>query len=255
MMDMVISARQSSVVVGVDGCKAGWFAVRIAASGPGSTAAYFTAADLWHECRGAALILIDIPIGLRDRGPTERRCDLAARELLGPRASSVFPAPCREALRASDPVQASEINESLTGRRLSRQSFGILRRIREVDSLLREDPAARAAIREIHPEVLFRAFAGGEPMNNGKKSKPGLRERRALLEKMWPAAGDLIDRALAAHHRAEVGRDDILDALAAAITALGDRRDLRTLPEDPDIDGVGLPMEMVWRPLAGSIRP
>jgi predicted RNase H-like nuclease len=41
---------------------------------------------------------IDIPIGLTASGP--RSCDLEARRLLGPRRSSVFPAPAREVLRA-----------------------------------------------------------------------------------------------------------------------------------------------------------
>ena len=59
-------------------------------------------------------VLIDIPIGLLDKGPDERSCDKAARKLLGKRASSVFPAPARQALDASDYQAALAVNREST---------------------------------------------------------------------------------------------------------------------------------------------
>ena len=49
--------------------------------------------------------------------------------------------------------------------------------------------------------------------------------------------------------KSQVADDDILDALAAAITArIGCQQgnELRTLPENPPTDSKGLPMEMVY---------
>lgn len=41
--------------------------------------------------------------------------------------------------------------------------------------------------------------------------------------------------------------DDLLDALALAVTAGASPNELRTLPADPPEDHEGLPMQMVYR--------
>jgi predicted RNase H-like nuclease len=75
----------------------------------------------------AEVICVDIPVGLLD-GPGQRPCDTAARRLLGrPRASSVFPPPCRPALTAGDYETACEQNFRVCGRRISRQAYNIAR--------------------------------------------------------------------------------------------------------------------------------
>lgn len=87
--------------VGIDGCKAGWFAVVLADDGEWSHALYETAEAVLDRHGDPERIPIDIPIGLVDGRPTERRCDLEAKRLLGkPRIASVFPRcpaerPCR----------------------------------------------------------------------------------------------------------------------------------------------------------------
>lgn len=244
-------------VIGVDGCKAGWFAVRIEDGGRGEYGAgvFPTVADLLASPWGdASLILIDIPIGLPDsRG--ERACDKEARALLGPRASSVFPVPGREALeedrRAHRHEAVSEANRRETGRGLSIQAFGIVPKIREVDDLMRgRGPAARPAIREIHPEVCFRALRGGRPMVHNKRKAAGRDERLGVLRALDPRADGVYGEALRRFPRKDVARDDILDALAAAITAVPAVRAgaaLPTLPAAPPRDAFGLPMEMVYR--------
>ena len=244
-------------VIGVDGCRAGWFAVRIEGGDDGECGAevFPTVAGLLASPWGdASLILIDIPIGLPDsRG--ERACDKEARARLGPRASSVFPAPGREALEADRLARrheaVSEANRRETGRGLSIQAFGIVPKIREVDDLMRErGPAARPAIREIHPEVCFWALHGKRPMAHNKGGAPGQRERLAVLRALRPDADGVYAEALRRFMRKDVARDDILDALAAALTAVpAERRGaaLPTLPADPPRDALGLPMEMVYR--------
>ena len=46
-----------------------------------------------------------------------------------------------------------------------------------------------------------------------------------------------------AYPRKIVARDDILDALVAAVTGMNE---LRTVPGNPEVDSCGLPMEMVY---------
>src|SRR6476620_489556 len=93
--------------VGVDGCRAGWIAIAFDESDAHSHLVTSTIADVARRYP-SGLVLVDIPIGLRDTERDERRCDLEARVLLGPRASSVFPAPCRAALGLATYREASD---------------------------------------------------------------------------------------------------------------------------------------------------
>jgi predicted RNase H-like nuclease len=43
-----------------------------------------------------------------------------------------------------------------------------------------------------------------------------------------------------------VGRDDIMDALAAAVTGKLGKGSLQSLPPQPERDATGLPMEIVY---------
>ena len=140
--------------VGVDGCKKGWFSITLDETGGSWFAVYESFKDLWGKRRGATAILVDIPIGLRN-DESARTCDVEARKLLGNRRSSVFPAPRRAALGATSHSEASERNRHVSGKGLSQQTFHILHKIAEVDTLLRADRRARQVIREVHPEILF----------------------------------------------------------------------------------------------------
>ena len=242
-------------VVGVDGCKAGWFAVRIEGDDY-SVGVFSTVAEVLVSLGGdASLILIDIPIGL-PKSHEERCCDREARTRLGcSRASSVFPAPGREALeedrREHRHEAVSHANCRETGRGLSIQAFGIVPKIREVDDLIRERGlTAHPAIREIHPEVCFWSLNGGRPMGHKKQCPDGHCERLDVLRRFHPCVDDVRDEALCRFRRKDVARDDILDALAAALTAVPAECSgaaLPTLPAEPPRDALGLPMEMVYR--------
>jgi predicted RNase H-like nuclease len=233
---------------GVDGCAKGWFVVAFPDLGEPSFGVFPDAGALRREHAGAELICIDVPIGLRDEGDRERVCDTEARNLLGERASSVFPVPCREAVYAATYRKACDINEHLAGKRLSKQTWGIVPRIRQVDELLLGDEAARARFREVHPELCFWALAGGRPMRYPKRTEQGYLERANVLEFVHPGAYDIIARALDAFPRSAVARDDVLDALSAAVTALAGPGNLATIPVHPETDARGLPMQMVYSP-------
>jgi len=232
--------------VGVDGCKAGWFAVMLTEDGDREAEVFVDMLGLWSKYSSASLVLIDIPIGLREGGHEERKCDGEARRLLGPpRASSVFPAPCRAASHGRSYREAGDINELMTGRRLPLQTWSIMPKIREVDELLLSDKSARLRVREIHPEICFRAFAG-HSMRHSKKKAEGRSERTEVMQAVYPGTPKIIGHARSRYGRKEVATDDILDALAAAVTALLGGQRLVSIPEAPEYDSRGLRMEMVY---------
>jgi predicted RNase H-like nuclease len=177
---------------------------------------------------------IDIPIGLPEAGP--RRCDVDARAMLGPRRSSVFPAPLRGLLVARAYDDAAARCRSLSGKGLSRQVFGILPKVREVDLLM--TPRRQRSLVEVPPEVSFTVLSG-EPMAHYKKTPAGRAQRLDALRGAFPD----IDR----HDRARisgVGADDVLDAFVTAWSArrYWARDHIRLGGER---DGRGLRMEII----------
>jgi predicted RNase H-like nuclease len=155
-------------------------------------------------------IAVDIPIGLPDLGA--RACDVAARRLLGPRATSrVFPAPLREVLPAETYAEACRLSRARHGKALSKQVFRILPKIREVDAALRAAPAL--PIFEVHPELCFRAMACAERALARKKSAEGRALRECLVRTAFPGFDP------GARPPRGAARDDVLDALAALWTA------------------------------------
>ena len=203
-----------------------------------------TLQELVRDAREPARLCVDIPIGLPD-GPGGRECDRLARHELGPRHSSVFPASARAVLDAVDYEDAGLRSRTATGKSLSKQAWAIVPKCREVDRLLRDDAKARRIVREVHPELCFWALAGRRPMEHRKKHEKGIQERIEVLKRVRPSAARETAAMLERRPRS-VARDDIVDAMAAAVTAAADDAALRTLPSRPPRDALGLPMEMVY---------
>lgn len=235
------------VYIGVDACKAGWFSVVLE---EGTDWKVDISSDIfifWNQYNYAKLILIDIPIGLREKSSIRRLCDQEARGLLRPeRHNSVFTAPCRAAIYAKSYEEAKEVNKNETGRKISRQVWGIIPKIKQVDQLLTSNKTARSRIREIHPEVCFWALNGGEPMKYSKKQEEGFLERMEALLSFYPYTKHVVNYALKKYPRKEVAKDDILDALVAAVTASEEIKGLSSIPETAEVDSKGLPMEMLY---------
>ncbi len=206
----------SRVVGGLDGCAAGWVLATAPADGPGAGAldvAVITSLDpvlAALESGRMAAAAIDIPIGLPPRGP--RACDTEARRLLGPRRSSVFPAPARRVLGASTYGDACVLSRLACGRAVSKQLFNILPKVREVDRL--QSSWLQARLFEMHPELSFTVLAGA-PMRSNKRAPEGRAERVSALRS---AFGD-VDRLVLAPPPAGARRDDVLDAMVGAWTA------------------------------------
>ncbi len=233
--------------VGVDGCKACWIAVSLN-NKEWKVDFCSDISQLWQLHKNASVILIDVPIGLRENECLERLCDLKARKLLGsPRSSSVFPAPCRGALYNNSYEEACTTNKSLVGRGLSLQTWSISPKIRELDEFLLEFESARGIIIESHPEVSFYALNGQQPMQFNKKKSAGFSERYNLLKSIYPRTEEVVKYTLKKYLRKQVAKDDILDALCLAINGLlGLKNGFVTLPEVPEEDSKGHKMQIVF---------
>lgn len=234
-------------VIGVDGCRGGWICIALRGADDPSPQWWVSAEfeEILARWPTADRVLVDIPVGLLDAGPERRSPDVLARRALGgKRASSVFNAPIRPVLEAPDYAAANARSRRLTGRGLSRQSWAIVPKIRQVDRLLRSRPEWIGRVREVHPELCFQAFAGGRSMRHNKKTDEGFQERLELLAGRYPEAERVMGSILL-HEGKRVARDDAVDALAAALTGVGDGA-LQTIPESPERDAAGIPMEMVF---------
>jgi predicted RNase H-like nuclease len=237
--------------LGVDGCPDGWIAVAYTDEDYVGAQFYPAFREVWQDNRSATGILVDVPIGLRTDSSEARQCDTEARKRLSPqRHHSVFPTPIRAAAHEDGYESAKATQEARTEGSLNRQSWGIAPKIAEADTLLRESEQARERIRECHPELCFWAFAG-QPMQYSKTGQPrrAYWERVTALRKQEPDVYDHIWSAAAETSDTEASTDDLVDAFVVALTARGPESGLRTLPDSPERDETGLPMEIVYREL------
>jgi predicted RNase H-like nuclease len=232
--------------IGVDGCREGWIAV-FRSEGVLGHFIYPTFGELMTAASNNVKVAVDIPIGLPFRDIPSRACDLAARKLLKKRRSSVFSPPSRQATQQQYSAVARMLNKAEVGKSLSEQALGIARKIAEVDQWLNANPGASDRVLEIHPEVCFWSLNGKCSMAHPKKSAAGRDERLQLLMRWEPEATALLRRVQAQHRRSQVQPDDVLDALAAYVTISAPSESLRHLPEQPEWDAAGLPMQMLYR--------
>ncbi|MFN0218364.1 MAG: DUF429 domain-containing protein [Hyphomicrobium sp.] len=238
-------------IAGVDGCRGGWMVVTHPVDQPAKARveilATFAAVIALPE--RPRVIAIDIPIGLPERtGLGGRACDAAARTLLGARQSSVFSVPARVATMQDDFAAACDIAayNSDPPRKVSKQTFNLFPKIREVDALM--TPNLQERVVECHPELAFWRLNGRRALDQPKKvkSRPwpaGLALRRQLLMSAQYLDA-VIDRAR--FNSADAGADDILDAFANAAAAVEIMRGgAHRVPDDPPRDAKGLRME-IW---------
>jgi predicted RNase H-like nuclease len=206
--------RSKSVkVVGIDGCRDGWVAVKAGGGRFAALAWYADVSAAVEENPGATVFGIDIPLSF-PFGETPRLAELAARQRLGRSAASLFLTPPREVLEAESYEEANLISRRSFDRGVSRQSYGLRRKILEAVRFMESSGEQR--LFEVHPELSFRLLAEsqGTEIEASKKTWNGAAERRALLERV----------GLAPPFEAVPGTaialvDDVLDAAAAAWTA------------------------------------
>ena len=222
------------IVAGADGCRTGWVVCRRDGDGALHIEVVKTLAE---ACEGLSILAVDMPIGLVDVPRPPRTCEVAARKLLPGKTSSVFPTPCRPALDCTTHAEANALSKTL-GVGLTRQTFHLFPKMREVDALLRGHETLHSIVHEAHPELAFARMNDGRPVLSRKRRPEGFAERLELLARhgfpweprSFPGAA----------------RDDVLDAMAVCRTALliAQGTATRQGPEQ-ERDRYGLPMN-IW---------
>ena len=229
-----MAARTTFHVAGIDGTPGGWAAL-IADVDRALVHKITSLSEIFEIASDA----IDVPIGLLDsyrRGG--RTCDCAARQVLrAPRASSIFPAPVRGVLAARTWQEALAISRSSApnGRGISKQTFAIVPKIKEVDELLQTRHDLRSLLREVHPELCFCELVG-RPMSYRKGSSAGRQERRLALKSIFADLDAIetsgVDQAIPI--------EDIFDAAIACWSAARlANGHARSLPAEVPLAGTG----------------
>lgn len=267
----------SSNFIGIDWTSDGWLAVVFDEHGFEEAIVETYIEDIWNRYQSDSEFVVDIPIGLcssmddTDNGCSEnedelyRECDALARKVVGwPRSSSVFTPPARQVAsriadykshEQEDKPNFSHQNEELTGKGLAQQAINIAPQIIEVDNLLSDIRDTEAVI-EGHPEVCFRAFKESQ-LEHSKHSAVGLYERLTAMtemseykEGMWQ---DIVQDLREVD--GNPGIDDLIDAIALALTAVGHDQWLFLPPQvtadsgkrPKHRDSENRPMQIVYR--------
>ncbi len=155
------------LTLGVDAARGGWIAVALEDGRFADAVLERRFPALLERFPQAAVVGVDVPIGLPEPGE-RRRADVNAREVVGARRSSVFFTPSRAALEAPTYGQARAIAPST-----SAQAWALRTAILDVDRVT--DPR----VREVHPEVSFAVLAG-TTLGFSKRTWNGQRERISL---------------------------------------------------------------------------
>lgn len=205
--------------LGLDACRGGWMGILMDDGHVVEQqvfARFSDPLDEWSPDQAA----VDIPIGLTNE--TDRFADVAARQYLtsvGGNTSTVFNAPPRIVIEAFEEDFEIDFESAtalartvLKSKGITRQTFGIVKKIHEVRQFLRHHKDHGDSILEIHPEVCFHAV-NWAPLPR-KASCAGFTRRLQLLRDLQVGLDLCKFNAL---EGASV--DDVLDAVVAAWTA------------------------------------
>lgn len=223
--------------VGVDWLKGKWLAVEL----HNNIVHYNIFKNISQLCdyyENADIILIDVPIGLPENSDEARnRPDQAARDYLKVknRKSSIFNVPFRQMVYAENKEEFWALNEKL-GAKVSSQSFGIIKCIKDVDEFLNASPEWKNRLLESHPECAFQALNNGQGLEFSKHSDEGIELRTQILSKYVRNVKDLLRMT------PRNASEDVLDALCLAITA---KVGYKPIPSNPITDSKGLKMQIL----------
>lgn len=236
------SDKKECIAVGIDWMKPYWLAAEICGNEI-SVRKLAHISEINNHFLYADAVMIDIPVGLPENNTEDvARPDREARGILpANRKSTIFPVPCRQAIAMDDYADASAENERILGRKLTSQSHGFSKMIRQVDEFLMSDTQWQNRLMESHPEVAFQLLNQGKGLQHSKHTEAGIAERVSILQSYGIDPMPVFAAFSAKQY------EDILDAVCLAVTAkLGCEKGFQTIPENPVCDSRGLKMQMVF---------
>lgn len=235
-------------IVGIDGCKYGWIAIKMEENTLYSISKHSDFASIFKAYPNAEMYLVDMVIGLADRNHKRDIEDFARQKLKPRRASSVFTPPCRAAVYENTYEFAKEKNKAILGKSISIQAWNIVPKIREVDEFILKNDAYKTKISEAHPEICFASLNNKSPLVFSKKDKKGINERLDLLQSIFPKSREIFEFGNNHFLKKEVKSDDIIDALGLAVTGhLGMKNGFDFVSQDEiKQDIYGIKMDMIY---------
>ena len=203
-----------SLIIGIDGCKSGWFSVWENQDKSIHSSVFSNLNELknFFKNESQLIIGIDMPVVLSEVIP--RQADQLARKLLSKKASSVFTAPTPEMLDQPNYEKASLVSKKLFGKSMSLQSWYLFPKIKDVQTMIHHEDMQ---IYEIHPELSFRAMNNEQVILESKKSHEGFAIRNSLLSMHFE--NFIFEEIRRQYARKDVMDNDILDALAVLWSA------------------------------------
>ncbi len=230
-----------STCIGVDGCKGGWI-IAVINHGKLYLDKQKEIAHIIEKYSYFDGFLIDMVIGLQS-DKTHIRPDAYARRIIRERSSTIFPAPCRQAVYAGTVERKYNENVRILGKKFTPLTLGIIPKIQEVDSFLQNNPQYKNVIKESHPEVCF-AQLNGKTVLSQKNQCDGVAERILILQNFLPEINLSIITETSIKYKCNI--DDIIDAICLAVTAnLMEQGKFKVIPEEPMKDEEGLLMQMI----------
>ena len=193
------------------------------------------------------LTLIDMPVGLSSKN-FERFIDFKLRTYLPKnKKSSVFTAPCREAVLSNDYNSAKKANQIITNRSISIQSWNISKKIKELDRFLISQKKNKLSIKESHPEFCFVNLNNNNPLIHSKKTNEGYNERLSILIRNSEGIEMVVKKSIEKFKKEKVKKDDILDSIVLALTSkYWQKNGSRTITQNPEKDEMGIPFEIYY---------
>ena len=193
------------------------------------------------------LTLIDMPVGLSSKN-FERFIDFKLRTYLPKnKKSSVFTAPCREAVLSNDYNSAKKANQIITNRSISIQSWNISKKIKELDRFLISQKKNKLTIKESHPEFCFVNLNNNNPLIHSKKTNEGYKERLSILIRNSEGIEIVVKKSIEKFKKEKVKKDDILDSIVLALTSkYWQKNGSRTITQNPEKDEMGIPFEIYY---------
>ena len=194
---------------GIDGCKSGWFVAQLQDN---KTLNFWLieSLDIINDItKKSAVVGIDIPLELHEK--ETRMAEKEARALLGRRASTIFSPPSIKTLNAKTYEEACRINYNQEGKKISKQTWFILNKIKEARKIYL-DKVSNKKLFEIHPELSFMAMNRMQVLIDSKKTIEGRKKRLKLINGYYPSFS--FDDVREKFSSKDVADDDILDAIA-----------------------------------------
>ena len=196
-------------IFGIDGCRFGWVVAEEKTKGDLSIQLIESLNYLESVISKKAIAGIDIPLAIHKKG--FRMADAEARGLLKSRASTIFSAPAKETLLSDNYNDACAINESICGKKISKQSWFLFSKIKEARTIFCQ-AHKKIKLYEVHPELSFMAMNDMRVIELGKKTDEGFKMRHKLVKKLFSKFD--FEQTRANFKRCDVADDDILDAIA-----------------------------------------